>query len=72
MKLGNPKVIFKKHNIAMQGFTKDEVFGIKGGRNDGVHLNGVKGEQAYRESLVSIMEGCGLGRKSTGNGRMGI
>ena len=70
-RIGNHKVVFKKHNIATQGLTKDQVFGVKGGRNDGVRLNVPNGEESYRKIVVNILEECGISRRKLGNQRWG-
>ena len=66
-KLGNNKIVFCEHNIANQGFTKEQVFGPPGGRNDGTHCNGENGEVSVRNSFVNIFKEHITVRNSTGN-----
>ena len=61
------EIKFFSHNIAKQGLTKEQVFGVRGGRNDGVHLNGPCGEEAYRKSLVEIMKKSLISRQKEQN-----
>ena len=51
-----------EHNIETQGFNKDQVFGIKSDRNDGVHFNGINGKDAYAESIKNIFKVHGISR----------
>ena len=46
IKYGNGKINVVEHNIALQGLTKENVFGVKSERNDGIHMNGKHGKQA--------------------------
>ena len=66
------KISYQEHNIASQGFTKDQVFGLRGGRNDGIHLNGEHGEEAYRNSVLAAMKNCGISRRREGNFSKGL
>ena len=65
--LGNSKVIFGVHNIEHQGFNKDQVFGQKSDRNDGVHFNGEWGKGVYADSLKNVLNTCGIGMKNKEN-----
>ena len=55
------------HNIEHQGFNKDQVFGQKSDRNDGVHFNGEWGKGVYADSLKNILKTCGVGVKNKEN-----
>ena len=66
-KLDNDKVRYFEHTIANQGYNKDQVFGVKGGRNDGVHLNGEYGVRSYMDSIAKAFSSNGESRKRQGN-----
>ena len=64
IKTGNDKIKVMDHNIALQGLTKENVFGVKSERNDGIHMNGKHGKQAYTNSMIHVLKSCGISKKN--------
>ena len=58
----NDKIGDMEHNIAIQGLTKEDVYGVKSERNDGIHMNGKRGKQAYTNSLIHVLQSCGISK----------
>ena len=59
IKYGNGKINVVEHNIALQGLTKENVFGVKSERNDGIHMN----KQAYTHSIINVLKSVGIAKK---------
>ena len=64
-KYNNDKISVIEHNIALQGLTKEDVYGVKSERNDGIHMNGKHGKQAYTNSLIHVLQSCGISKKKS-------
>ena len=59
----NEKISVIDHNIAVQGLTKEDVFGVKSERNDGVHMNGKHGKKAFTNSMINVIKSCGISKQ---------
>ena len=64
-RFNNDKITIVDHNVALQGLSKENVFGAKSERNDGVHMNGKHGKEAYTNSIINAIKSCGISKKST-------
>ena len=62
-KYKNYKISVMERNISTQGLTKEDVFGVTSERNDGVHMNGKHGKQAYTNSLINVIKTCGISKQ---------
>ena len=62
-KYNNDKICVVEPNIALQGLTKENVFGSKSERNDGVHMNGKHGKEAYTNSIINALKSSGIANK---------
>ena len=43
------------------------MYGIKGGKNDGIHMNAHHGEEFYRSSVLEALQVNWINRKRMGN-----
>ena len=59
----NDKISVIDHNIALQGLTKEEVFGARSERNDGIHMNGKHRKDAFTKSIIEAIKSCGISKK---------
>ena len=52
----NAKIIIAKHNLETQGLTREEIYGLKSDKCDGIHLSGKKGKLAMNNSIENIIQ----------------
>ena len=59
----NDKISVIDHNIALKGLTKEDVFGEKSERNNGIHMNGKHQKDAFTKSIIEAIKSCGISKK---------